>query len=137
MTEMLSHLDPDLVAADLATEPVHGVAAHRRAAAIGQSKPPVVQRADHLALLDPAQPQRAVGMRAAARERHELAAVAEDRDPQARGLPRDATAFLDLVQPTDRHPLRHRPGSPTPTDSTTKEIGNRTTYDLRPRYPSY
>ena len=46
-----------------------------------------VERADDLALLDPAQPQRTVGMRATAREGHDFFAVAEDGHPHAGRVP--------------------------------------------------
>ena len=107
-----SHLDPDLIAADLAAEPVHRVAPDGRAAAVGQPEPPAVQRADHLAFLDPPQPQRPIGMRTPARQHHHLAPDAEHRHPHPVGVARDAPPFLDLVQSADRDPFGHRPTSP-------------------------
>jgi hypothetical protein len=104
-----SHLDPDLPVADLAAEPVHRVPPNGRTPAVGEAEPPVVQRADHLTLLDPAQPERAVGMRTAPEERDHLTAMAEDRDAQARGLAGHAPALPDILQPADRDPLGHRP----------------------------
>ncbi len=106
-----SHLDPDLIAADLAAEPVHRVAPDGRAPAVGQPEPPAVQRADHLALLDPPQPQRAIGMRTPARERHHALGRPEHRHPHAVGVARHAPPFLDLVQTADRDPFGHRPTS--------------------------
>jgi hypothetical protein len=83
-----SGLDPHLVAPHLAPEPMDRLAADRRAAAGVEAELPAVERANDLAVLDPADAERAAGMGAAVQKRVEPARVLEDGNPQAVHLDR-------------------------------------------------
>jgi hypothetical protein len=104
---MGSNLNPDDPVADLAAEDVDRLAPDRRAPARGESEPPSVERADDLPLLDPAQAERAVGMRAPAEECMISPAVVEDRDPQAVDFDRSAASLDHLIGPADGDEQRH------------------------------
>src|SRR5437016_13896577 len=73
-----------------------------------------MERADGLALLDPAESERAAGMGTSAGESHHLLAQSEDRHAHPGGVPRHAPAVANLVQPAHRNPLRHPATSPGP-----------------------
>src|SRR5262245_57418975 len=95
------------------------MAAHGRAAAVGQLEPPPMERTDDLAPLDPAQPQRRAGVGTSPGEPHHRVAGPEDRQAQPGGLPHHAPAVTDLIQPANRDPLGHGTTTPTPNRTET------------------
>src|SRR5262249_8925668 len=91
-----SHFDPNLLPLHLAPKAVHRLPAHRGAAAASQLEPPLVDRADGFALVDPAEAERPVFVRATAQQGEKPAAVVEDSNPEPVHLDRQPTA-LDHV----------------------------------------
>src|SRR5262249_11396759 len=72
-----------------------------------EAEAPVVERADDLAVFDPAEAEGAVGVRTSAREGENGIAIAENGDAKARNVEGDPPALPHLLGPTDRDELRH------------------------------
>ena len=81
-------------------------------------EPPAVERADGLPLLDPAPPQRAAGVRAAAEQGVDLPAVVEERQGHPRHEDRVPLPLGHVLNLADRDELGH----PSPA-SRTKSLG--------------
>ena len=108
-----SDLDEHLVTPDLAAKPMDRLSSDRGTAPRVESEPPVMQGTDDLAVLNPADPERAVGMWTAAEQGVNLAAVVEDGDPQVLHLNRQTAPLDDVGYPADRakRSQRHLPGT--------------------------
>ena len=116
--------DPDLIPPDLAAEPVDRLAADGRATAVGEPEPPAVERADGLALLDPARAPAAHWRGGSGREGDDRAAVAEDRQATARPRSRYPTPLGDIS--SSRQTATHSAMTQAPPASG----GNRNTKSL-------
>jgi hypothetical protein len=102
-----SNLDPHFLPPDLAPEPVYPLTADRGTATVGQFEVPAMQRADDLAVLDPAMAQRASGMRATARQSDDFRSGSKEGDSEAERVRRTARSFPEFVEPANRDPVGH------------------------------
>lgn len=103
-----------------------------------------MQGADRLAVLDPAAPERSIGVRATPQKSVERAGIVEDCDPQAIDINGQGLSFNHVSNPADRDKLsqRRRPcqvpakrgGSEKPRTCVTR-FGFRTVYCLSPAVP--
>jgi hypothetical protein len=67
-----------------------------------------MERADGIAVVDPAESHGAIGVGAASQERVELPTVVEDRDPQSVDFDGLGTPFGNVRNSTHSHKFRHR-----------------------------
>jgi hypothetical protein len=74
--------DPEVLAPDLRREAMDSLPPHRRASPVGQPESPAVERADDLAVLDPALAERSPSVRTTVGQGDDAAAVTENRHPE-------------------------------------------------------
>jgi hypothetical protein len=86
---------------------MHALASHGRAASITQPKPPAVQRADDLALLDPSVPKKSPRVRTAIGKCDDRIPSAKNGHGQTQDLYPPGTAIGNLIEPAYVNPLGH------------------------------